>query len=312
MTLQQLKYAVCTAECKSMNKAASRLFISQPSLSGTIRDLEEEIGMKIFSRSNRGITITPEGEDFLGYARQILQQYQLMEEKFIEKKKPKQKFSVSMQHYTFAVQAFIEMAKDFGMDDFEFAVHETKTHEVIENVRNQKSEIGILYLNDFNRQVMEKIFQENAVMEKIFQENAVEFTELFDCGIYVFLWKGNPLAQKELIEFEDLKDYPCLSFEQGDENSFYFAEEVFSTYDYKQIIKTDDRATILNLMIGLNGYTLCSGIICNDLNGNEYAAVPLHTDEKMHIGYIKKKGMPLSRLGERYISELRKFEKNIL
>ena len=302
MTLQQLKYAVCTAECKSMNKAASRLFISQPSLSGTIRDLEEEIGMKIFSRSHRGITITPEGEDFLGYARQILQQYQLMEEKFIEKKKPKQKFSVSMQHYTFAVQAFIEMAKDFGMDDFEFAVHETKTHEVIENVRNQKSEIGILYLNDFNRQVMEKIFQ----------ENAVEFTELFDCGIYVFLWKGNPLAQKELIEFEDLKDYPCLSFEQGDENSFYFAEEVFSTYDYKQIIKTDDRATILNLMIGLNGYTLCSGIICNDLNGNEYAAVPLHTDEKMHIGYIKKKGMPLSRLGERYISELRKFEKNIL
>ena len=302
MTLKQLKYAVCTAECKSMNKAASKLFISQPSLSGTIRDLEEEIGMKIFSRSNRGITITPEGEDFLGYARQILQQYQLMEEKFIEKKKPKQKFSVSMQHYTFAVQAFIEMAKDFGMDDFEFAVHETKTHEVIENVRNQKSEIGILYLNDFNRQVMEKIFQ----------ENAVEFTELFDCGIYVFLWKGNPLAQKELIEFEDLKDYPCLSFEQGDENSFYFAEEVFSTYDYKQIIKTDDRATILNLMIGLNGYTLCSGIICNDLNGNEYAAVPLHTDEKMHIGYIKKKGMPLSRLGERYISELRKFEKNIL
>ncbi|WP_274955076.1 LysR family transcriptional regulator [Anaerostipes butyraticus] len=302
MTLQQLKYAVCTAECKSMNKAASKLFISQPSLSGTIRDLEEEIGMKIFSRSNRGITITPEGEDFLGYARQILQQYQLMEEKFIEKKKPKQKFSVSMQHYTFAVQAFIEMAKDFGMDDFEFAVHETKTHEVIENVRNQKSEIGILYLNDFNRQVMGKIFQ----------ENAVEFTELFDCGIYVFLWKGNPLAQKELIEFEDLKDYPCLSFEQGDENSFYFAEEVFSTYDYKQIIKTDDRATILNLMIGLNGYTLCSGIICNDLNGNEYAAVPLHTDEKMHIGYIKKKGMPLSRLGERYISELRKFEKNIL
>lgn len=302
MTLQQLKYAVCTAECKSMNKAASKLFISQPSLSGTIRDLEKEIGMKIFLRSNRGITITAEGEDFLGYARQILQQYQLMEEKFIEKKKPKQKFSVSMQHYTFAVQAFIEMAKDFGMDDFEFAVHETKTHEVIENVRNQKSEIGILYLNDFNRQVMEKIFQ----------ENAVEFTELFTCGIYVFMWKGNPLAQKELIEFEDLKDYPCLSFEQGDENSFYFAEEVFSTYDYKQIIKTDDRATILNLMIGLNGYTLCSGIICNDLNGNEYAAVPLHTDEKMHIGYIKKQRMPLSRLGERYIKELKKFEKNIL
>ncbi len=302
MTLQQLRYIVCAAECRSMNQAAAKLFISQPSLSATIKDLEEELDMEIFLRSNRGITLTAEGEDFLGYARQILQQYQLMEEKFIEKKRPKQKFSVSMQHYTFAVQAFIEMAKDFGMDDYEFAVHETKTHEVIENVRNQKSEIGILYLNDFNR----------PIIEKIFQENAVEFTELFTCGIYVFLAKGNPLATKEKIQLEDLKDYPCLSFEQGEENSFYFAEEVFSTYDYKQIIKTDDRATILNLMVGLNGYTLCSGIICNDLNGNGYAAVPLDTDEKMKIGYIKKKGMPLSRLGERYICELKKFEMNIL
>ncbi|MBU5460195.1 LysR family transcriptional regulator [Anaerostipes sp. MSJ-23] len=302
MTLQQLKYAVCTAEHKSMNKAAAELFISQPSLSGSIKDLEEELGMKIFIRSNRGITMTAEGEDFLGYARQILQQYQLMEEKFVEKKESKQKFSVSMQHYTFAVQAFIEMAKDFGMEDYEFAVHETKTYEVIENVKNQKSEVGILYLNDFNRKVMEKIFH----------ENSVEFIELFPCSIYVFLWKGSPLAQKKLIEFEDLKDYPCLSFEQGEENSFYFAEEVFSTYEYKQIIKVNDRATMLNLMIGLHGYTLCSGIICNNLNGNEYVAIPLHTDEKMYIGYLKKKGMPLSRLGEKYILELKKFEKNVL
>ena len=175
-------------------------------------------------------------------------------------------------------------------------------YQVIENVKNQKSEVGILYLNDFNRKVMEKIFH----------ENSVEFIELFPCSIYVFLWKGSPLAQKKLIEFEDLKDYPCLSFEQGEENSFYFAEEVFSTYEYKQIIKVNDRATMLNLMIGLHGYTLCSGIICNNLNGNEYVAIPLHTDEKMYIGYLKKKGMPLSRLGEKYILELKKFEKNVL
>lgn len=302
MTLQQLKYAVCIAENKSMNKAAVELFISQPSLSSTIKDLEEEIGIDIFIRSNRGIVITAEGEDFLGYARQILEQYRLIEEKFIEKRKPKQKFSVSMQHYTFAVQAFIEMAKEFGMNDYEFAVHETKTFEVIENVKNQKSEIGILYLNDFNRKVMEKLFC----------DNTVEFIELFQCRICVFLWKENPLAEKKIIEFEDLKDYPCLSFEQGENNSFYLAEEVFSTYEYKQIIKADDRATLLNLMIGLNGYTLCSGIICNELNGNEYAAIPLNTSEKMHIGYIKKKNMPLSRLGEKYISELKSYENHIL
>lgn len=301
MTLQQLKYAVYIAEYKSMNKAATELFVTQPSLSNAIKELEEEIQIPLFIRSNRGIAITAEGEEFLGYARQVLEQYQLMEEKFIEKKEVKQKFSVSMQHYTFAVQAFINMAKEFGMEDYEFAIHETKTYEVIENVKNQKSELGILYLNEFNKKVMGKIFQ----------ENGVEFTALFECEIYVYLWKENPLADKEVINFEDLKEYPYLSFEQGDNNSFYLAEEVFSTYGYKQMIKADDRATMLNLMIGLNGYTLCSGIICNDLNGKEYAAIPLNTTEKMNIGYIKKKDMTLSRLGKKYIEEVKKYENHI-
>lgn len=302
MTLQQLRYAVCIANQKSMNKAAAELFITQPSLSSTIRDLEEEIGLTIFLRSNRGIVITPEGEEFLGYARQMLEQYRQMEERFVKKEKFKKKFSVSMQHYTFAVQAFIHMAKEFGMDDYEFAVHETKTYEVILNVKNQKSEVGILYLNDFNQKAMEKLLI----------DNDLEFIDLFQCGIYVYLWKGNPLAAMDRIGFEDLKNYPCLSFEQGNNNSFYLAEEVFSTYEYKQIIKADDRATLLNLMVGLNGYTLCCGIICEDLNGGEYRAIPLDTEDKMRIGYIKKKKMPLSVLGTKYIDELKKYEAQLL
>ncbi len=302
MTLQQLRYAVSVANNKSMNKAASELFLTQPSLSSAIRDLEDEIRIALFVRSNRGIVITPEGEEFLGHARQIIEQYQLIEERYIENKKPKQKFSVSMQHYTFAVQAFIELAKEFGMEDYEFAVHETKTHEVIENVRIQKSELGILYLNEFNRKAMDKLFR----------EYELEFTELFSCSIYVYLWKNNPLAGKDRIDFDDLMDYPCLSFEQGDNNSFYFAEEVFSTLDYKQIIKADDRATLLNLMVGLNGYTLCSGIICEELNGDQYRAVPLNTKDKMSIGYIRHSKIPLSRLGEKYIEELKKYSNKIL
>ena len=302
MTLQQLRYAVCIANQKSMNKAAAELFITQPSLSSTIRDLEEEIGLTIFLRSNRGIVITPEGEEFLGYARQMLEQYRQMEERFVKKEKFKKKFSVSMQHYTFAVQAFIHMAKEFGMDDYEFAVHETKTYDVMLNVKNQKSEVGILYLNDFNQKAMEKLLI----------DNDLEFIDLFRCGIYVYLWKGNPLAAMDRIGFEDLKNYPCLSFEQGNNNSFYLAEEVFSTYEYKQIIKADDRATLLNLMVGLNGYTLCCGIICEDLNGGEYRAIPLDTEDKMRIGYIKKKKMPLSVLGTKYIDELKKYEAQLL
>ena len=302
MTLQQLRYAIAIADCKSMNKAAAELFITQPSLSNTIKDLENEIHIEIFVRTNRGITITPEGEDFLGYARQMLDHYRLIEERYVETAFSKKKFSVSMQHYTFAVEAFIQMAKKFGMDEYEFAIHETKTSEVIENVRLNKSEIGIIYKNEFN----------DKFIDKILRNSELEFIPLFDCKIYVYMSKGNPLAEKEMIDFEDLQQYPCLSFEQGDSNSFYFAEEVLSTYDYRQIIKADDRATFLNLMVGLNAYTLCSGIICAELNGDEYAAIPLNTEEKMTIGYIKHKRMPLSVLGEKYIEELKKYEERVL
>ena len=302
MTVQQLRYAVAIADHKSMNKAAAELFVTQPSQSNTLKDLENEIHTEIFERSNKGISITPEGEEFLGYARQMLDHYRLIEERYVENSSFRKKFSVSMQHYTFAVEAFIEMAKEFGMEEYEFAVHETKTSEVIENVRRNRSEIGIIYKNEFN----------SKFIDKILRENGLEFIPLFDCHIYVYLSKGNPLAEKEMIDFEDLQQYPCLSFEQGDNNSFYFAEEVLSTYDYKQIIKADDRATLLNLMVGLNGYTLCSGIICSDLNGDEYAAVPLNTEETMTIGYIKHKRMPLSRLGEKYIEEVLKYKEKVL
>ena len=302
MTLQQLRYAVTIADCKSMNKAAAELFITQPSLSNTIKDLESEIHTEIFVRSNRGIVITPEGEEFLGYARQMLDHYQLIEERYLDNSPSKKKFSVSMQHYTFAVEAFIQMAKAFGMDEYEFAVHETKTSEVIENVRHNRSEIGIIYKNEFNEKFIDKLLR----------ENELEFVPLFECKIYVYLGRCNPLAKKKLIDFEDLQKYPCLSFEQGDNNSFYFAEEVLSTYEYKQIIKADDRATLLNLMVGLNGYTLCSGIICSELNGDEYAAVPLNTKETMTIGYIKHKRMPLSIMGEKYIEELKKYEDKVM
>lgn len=302
MTLQQLRYVVAVADSKSINKAAESLFITQPSLSNALKELENELGITIFSRNNRGIEITPDGDEFLGYARQMLEHYELIEERYADTGRRKRKFSVSMQHYSFAVEAFISLVKEFGMDGYEFAVHETKTSEVIENVKIQKSELGIIYLNDFN----------NKVISKILHEDELEFVPLFDCSIYVYLCKTNPLAGKKLISFEDLEDYPCLSFEQGDKNSFYYSEEVLSTLEYKKIIRADDRATFLNLMKGLNAYTLCSGIICQNLNGDDYTAIPFDTDEKMHIGYIKKKRMPLSRLGERYVYELRKYRNKVL
>lgn len=297
MTLTQLLYTVKIADTKSMNKAANELFVSQPALSGAVRDLEEEIGCEIFIRSNRGIVVTTEGEEFLSYARQMVELSNMMEERFINQKESKKRFSVSMQHYSFAVEAFIKLGNSISMNEYELAVHETKTSEVIDNVKNHRSELGILYINDFNEKALKKIFM----------ESEMEFVPLFNCGISVYIAANHPLATKTEIDFDELSGYPCLSFEQGDKNSFYFAEEVLSTLQYRQIIKADDRATMLNLMTGMNGYTLCSGIICGDLNGGKYVSVPLKTDDTITIGYIIRKGMPLSLLGAKYIEIIKEY-----
>lgn len=301
MTLQQLKYALTIADCGSMNEAAKRLFLSQPSLSGTMKELEREIGMQIFQRSNRGIVITPEGEEFLGYARQVTEQFGLLQSRYVEKR-TREKFSVSMQHYTFAVNAFVETVRRVGIDSYEFAANETTTYDVMENVRNFKSEIGVLYLNDFNEKVMTKIIH----------EKGLEFIELFDCDTYVYLWNRHPLAERAVISMAELDEYPCLSFDQGKNHSLYLAEEMKSTYEYKRLIKATDRATLLNFMKGLNAYTLCSGIICEELNGSEYIAVPLAETEKMRIGYVRRKGAAISHIGEMYIEELKKYKDKIM
>lgn len=302
MTLQQIRYVVAVADTNSMNKAAKRLYISQPTLSGAIRDLEEELNLTIFKRTNKGVILTPEGEEFLGYARQVLNQLELLEEKYIEGKKIKKKFGVSTQHYSFAVKAFVDTVRQFDMSEYEFAIRETKTADVIKDVKNGKSEIGILYKSEFNEKIINKLLK----------ENQLEFHHLINCKGYVYLWKDHPLAAREKISLEELLDYPCLSFEQGDSNSSYFAEEILSSYDYKKTIKACDRATMLNLMVGINAFTLCSGMICEELNGSDYCAVPLDIDIGMSIGYIKRSYSVLSDIGGKYIEELQKYIKNYM
>ena len=277
MTLQQLKYAITVADNQSMNEAAKDLFISQPSLSNAIRELEKEVGINIFTRSNKGITISSDGAEFLGYARQVVEQTSLLEEKYLGKNHVRVKFSVSTQHYSFAVNAFVDLISGYDMEQYDFMLRETRTYEIIEDVKNLTSEIGILYLNEFNRKIILKMLK----------ESNLEFQELFTADPHAFVGSNNPLAGREKITLEDLEDYPCLSFEQGDYNSFYFAEEILSTLPHKKSIKVSDRATLVNLLIGLNGYTLCSGVISQELNGKDIIAVPLDIDgEQMCIGYV--------------------------
>lgn len=302
MTLTQLNYIITIARTRSINRAAEQLYVSQPSLTSAIKELEKELGITLFYRSGRGVTLTGDGEEFLQYARQLYGQYETILEKYKENGTLKKKFGVSAQHYSFAVKAFVEMAKQFDMAKYEFAIRETKTGEVIRDVSSMRSEIGILYLSEFNRKSLEKLLR----------SAGLTFHHLIDCQAYVYLWKDHPLAKESSISFSQLRDYPCLAFEQGDDSSFYLAEEILSTNEYPRIIRANDRATMLNLMVGLNGYTLCSGIICEELNGNEFAAVPFRDDRDnpnsvMEIGYIVRKNTIPSRMGELYIEELKKY-----
>ena len=300
MTLTQLNYIITIAETKSMNKAAEKLYVSQPSLTNSVKELEKELGIILFYRSGRGVTLTNDGTEFLLHAREIYQKYEELLEKYGKGGSYKKKFGVSTQHYSFAVKAFVDMAKEFDMSQYEFAIRETRTAEVVRDVSTLKSEIGVLYLSDFNRKSMEKYLN----------TANLTFHHLIDCNAYVYLWKGHPLSGQKKLTFADLKGYPCLSFEQGDDSAFYLAEEILSTNEYDQIIKANDRATMLNLMVGLNGYTLCSGIICEELNGDDYIAIPFEDEENtcvMEIGYVLRKNTVLSQMGEKYIEAIRRY-----
>ena len=295
MTLKQLRYAVTVAETGNITEAAKKLFIAQPSLTAAIAELEKEYNIKIFSRNKRGIEVTPDGEEFLGYARQVLEQSNLIDERYLKVADQKLKFYVSSQHYSFAVEAFVKLLKQTGKDKYEFHMRETQTYEIIEDVAKLRSDIGVIYLNKFNE----------TVILKTLKDNDLRFGPLFTAKPHVFVGKDSPLAKKKRIALDDLKPYPRLSYEQGSHNSFYFSEEILSTVDCDKELVVCDRATLFNFLIGMNGYTICSGVISNELNGTNIIAIPLDVDDYMEIGYIVRNFTPVSQLTEEYIKILK-------
>lgn len=300
MTLQQLKYVITVAESGTISEAAERLFISQPSLTNAVKELEKEMNITIFDRTNKGISVSKEGAVFLGYARQVLEQASLLEEQYKNTSAGKQEFCVSTQHYSFAVNAFVDLIKEYGGEEYDFSLRETQTYEIIDDVAKMKSEIGILYLNSFNE----------AVLTKIIKANDLCFTELFTATPHIFVSAKHPLAKKKSVTMEELHDYPYLSFEQGEHNSFYYSEEIFSTARRPKNIRVRDRATLFNLLIGLNGYTVCSGVIDEELNGKNIVAVPLDREGEMRIGYIARNKILPGKLRTYYINALKAHTQN--
>lgn len=297
MTLTQLRYVIEVAEAGSISAAAARLFIAQPSLSKAVGELEAEMGVRIFERGARGVRLTDEGTRFLSYARQVVEQADLLESQYLHAEPRRRVFAVSSQHYAFVVNAFVELVREIGGQKYEFSLREGTTAGIIEDVRTQRSEVGVIYLSDFNREVIE-----GAV-----KRAELRFEPLFTASPHVFVSRTSPLAGRSSVTLGDLEPFPRLTYDQGSQNSFYFSEELHSTQMVDKQIVVTDRATLFNLLIGLDGYTISSGVLSADLNGEDIVAVPLESDEHMEIGYLHAAGRPLSSVAERYVAHLRSY-----
>ncbi|MGO1725618.1 LysR family transcriptional regulator [Glutamicibacter ardleyensis] len=294
LTLQQLRYFTAVAAEGSISAAADLLYVAQPSMSAAMKELEARVGRTLLIRSARGITLTSDGAEFLGYARQVLEQVELLEHRYLGRPSARRLLGVSTQHYSFAVDAFVRMVQASGADEYEFSLRETRTEQIIEDVRTLRSEIGILYLNDFNRKVLEKLLRESRLV----------FHPLFRSQSHIFVARSNPLASRSMVSLDDLEDLPRLTFDQGANNSFYFAEEILSTRSSQREIQVSDRATIFNLMIGLGGYTISTGIISDELDPS-IVSIPLDVEERIDVGWIDHAAIPLTEQARRYLDEVR-------
>ena len=295
MTLTQLRYVAKVAECGSITEAARQLYISQPSLSTAVRELEGELGIVIFNRSARGISLTPDGSEFLSYARQILEQTELLEQRYAHARPSKRLFAISSQHYAFVVNAFVRLLESVETDEYEMTLRESRTYEIIEDVAGYRSELGVLYLSSFNEKVLRKLMR----------ENHLSYTPLFDARPHVFLSQDHPLARASSVTLDQLDAYPYLCYEQGTHNSLYFSEELLPFESHRKTIVVTDRATLFNLLRGVDGYTICSGMLNSNLNGSDIVSVPLETDETMQLGYLTNDRARLSPMAKRYLEELR-------
>ena len=293
MTLQQLRYLIAISEHGSINAAAQSLYVSQSNLSTAIKELERELEITIFTRSNRGVTLTNDGTELLGYARQVIEQADMLEERYARTHNKRLHLAVSTQHYYFSLQAFINVAEQYANDKYDFTLRECATGQIIDDVRTFRSDIGILYLDSFN----------SRVLQRALEDADLSFSPLFNAKVHVFVSEQHPLAERRSVSLADLEPYPRYSFEQGTTNSFYYSEEPFGYLACDRSIRISDRGTLTNLLTSFNGYTVSTGVLSREMHSG-IVAIPLEVDELMHVGYVMHNQRRPSPLLQRYIEEL--------
>lgn len=299
MNINQIKYVLAVASSSSMREASTRLYVSQPALSASIHELEEELGILIFERTNKGISLTDEGREFISYAKKAVGQYEILEDRYLSKDSGKERFSVSTQHYNFSIKAFTDTIRSMEPEKYVFSIHETKTKEVLEDVYSLKSEIGIISFSSSNEDVIKKLFK----------DYHLEFVPLMKRDTYIYVWKDHEFADRRTISLDELKGYPCVSFDQTNDGNFYLTEEAMADYDFDKMIKSDDRATTMEIIAELGGYSVGSGMLSGEdaiLQG--LVSIKLEEEDPLIIGYITRKGIALSAYGGKYVEELLKYK----
>ncbi|MBP5276830.1 MAG: LysR family transcriptional regulator [Lachnospiraceae bacterium] len=299
MNITQIKYVLETSGASSMREAASRLFISQPALSLSIRELEDELGILIFDRTNKGISLTDEGREFVTYAKKVIGLYTILEDRYLTNNVDKERFSVSTQHFNFAIKAFTNVVKSINPDKYLFSIHETKTKEVLEDVRTMKSEVGIVSFSGANE----------SLFKKLLKEYFLDFTPLMRRETYAYVWKDHEFAGRSEISLEELKDYPCVTFNQSEEGNYYLTEEALADYEYNKMIKSDDRATTMEIIADLGGYAIGTGLLSwKDATLQGLVSIKLKEEDPLVIGYITRQGSNMSKYGKAYLEELSKIK----
>jgi len=292
LTIQQCKYILKIAECGSLNEAAKQLFVAQSSLSVSVKSLEQELNIKIFERSGTGIYLTGDGAEFVRYARQIAEQSDLIHNRYASKP-VQQRLYVSTQHYDFVADIFSRMLNEAADGPYRFSLREMKTYDVIRETETAQSDIGILAIKsgDFG------------IMERYLNKKGLVFVPVLEAHAHVYLRSGHPLTGRSRITAADLKDYPYVSYEQGEHSASFFTEELVIAAADKQV-EISDRASLMNVLLATDCYTIGTGIMPSKLNQGRIVSIPYESRAFYSIGYILRADIRLSSLVKTFVEML--------
>lgn len=300
MTIQQCKYVLKIAKTGSFSEAAKQLFIAQSSLSISVKSLEQELNIKIFEHSGNGVYLTDEGAEFVKYATQICENSDFVTERY-SSKNIQQKLYIATQHYDFIADIFGKLLKGTKGDSYRFSIREIETYNVIRDVETAHSDIGIIAIKDGDYEVMKRYLG----------KKKLSFTSVLKVFPHVFFRKEHPLAQCGRLTNSDLKDYPYVSYEQGEHNSSFFTEELMDTSHINKHIEISDRATLMNVLLITDSYTVGTGIMPSSLNQGAISSVPLESEEYYIIGYLLNENRKVSKVTEKFIGVLKEMVENM-